>query len=153
MWLPVEASTSANVRFLASTPNTSMTIPASASTVISVGAYNSKTLTYAPFSGRGYTVGGVVKPDISAPGVDIDVPIPGGGLVYVSGTSFATPFAASGAAMLMQWGIVENNDPYLYGEKVRAYLIKGARTLPGYTVWPNEQLGWGTLCVADSLPK
>lgn len=153
MWLPVEASTSANVRFLASTPNTSMTIPASASTVISVGAYNSKSLTYAPFSGRGYTVGGVVKPDISAPGVDIDVPIPGGGLVYVSGTSFATPFAASGAAMLMQWGIVENNDPYLYGEKVRAYLIKGARTLPGYTVWPNEQLGWGTLCVADSLPK
>lgn len=153
MWLPVEASTSSNVHFLASTPDTSMSIPASASTVISVGAYNSKTFSYAPFSGRGYTVGGVVKPDISAPGVDIDVPIPGGGLVYVSGTSFATPFVAAGAAMLMQWGIVENHDPYLYGEKVRAYLIKGARTLPGYVTWPNEQLGWGTLCVRDSIPQ
>ena len=40
-------------------------------------------------------------------------------------------------------GIVRGNDPYLYGEKVRAYLRKGARQLPGYEVWPNNQLGYG----------
>ena len=28
----------------------------------------------------------------------------------------------SGAALLMQWRIVNGNDPYLYGEKVKAYL-------------------------------
>ena len=36
-------------------------------------------------------------------------------------------------------------------EKVKAYLISGARRLPGFDVWPNNQVGWGALCVADSL--
>lgn len=152
IWLPVAAGTSADVRFLSPSVSTTMTIPSSASTVISVGAYNPLTLTYAAFSGRGYTTDGSVKPDLAAPGVDIDVPVPNGGYTEVSGTSFATPFVSAGAAMLMQWGITEGRDPYLYGDKLKAYLIKGARTLPGYAAWPNEQLGWGALCVSDSLP-
>lgn len=50
-------------------------------------------------------------------------------------------------------GIVQGNDPYLYGEKVKAYLQRGARQLPGYKVWPNIVLGYGALCVKDSLPE
>lgn len=38
------------------------------------------------------------------------------------------------------------------GEKVKAYLIRGARQLPGPTVWPNRELGYGALCGGDSLP-
>ena len=53
----------------------------------------------------------------------------------------------------MQWGIVEGRDPFLYGEKVKAYLIRGARRAAGYAPWPNPQLGWGTLCVRESLPE
>lgn len=49
-------------------------------------------------------------------------------------------------------GIVRGNDPYLYGDKVKAYLRKGARKLPGFGVYPNPQVGYGALCVADSLP-
>ena len=52
----------------------------------------------------------------------------------------------------MQWGIVDGNDPFLYGEKVRAYLIRGVRRLPGFDRWPNPQMGWGALCLRDSLP-
>ena len=74
------------------------------------------------------------------------------GYVSVTGTSFATPFVTGGAALMMQWGIVKGNDPYLYGEKVKAYLRRGARQLPGFVVWPNSQLGYGALCVGDSLP-
>ena len=40
----------------------------------------------------------------------------------------------------------------LCGEKVKAFLARGARHLPGYEVWPNPQLGYGALCVRDSLP-
>ena len=54
--------------------------------------------------------------------------------------------------LLMQWGIINGNDPFLYGEKVKAYLIRGARHLPGYDIWPNERVGYGALCVAKSLP-
>ena len=152
IWLPVAASTSTDVHFLRPVADVTLTIPSSARGVICVGAYNQNTLTYAPFSGRGYNADGIIKPDIVAPGVNIDVPVSGGGYTYVSGTSFATPFVASACAMLMQWGIVNENDLYLYGEKIRAYLIKGAKRLPTYNDLPNEMLGYGALCVRDSFP-
>ena len=52
----------------------------------------------------------------------------------------------------MEWGIVRENDRYLYGEKVKAYLRKGAKRLSSEQVYPNPRLGYGALCVADSLP-
>lgn len=152
-WLPAEGGTNTNLYFLNPTDSTTFTIPSSSQYVISVGAYDSNTLSYAAFSGRGYTVDGGVKPDIVAPGVNIDVPRVGGGYERVSGTSFATPFVSSGSAMLMEYGIVDNNDPFLYGEKVKAYLIAGAKALPGFMDVPNTQTGWGALCVEDSLPS
>ena len=44
----------------------------------------------------------------------------------------------------MQWGIVNGNDPYLYGEKVKAYSER-RQTLSGYETYPNEEVGGGTL--------
>ncbi|MEG0793561.1 MAG: hypothetical protein RSF41_09240 [Lachnospiraceae bacterium] len=41
--------------------------------------------------------------------------------------------------------IVSPNLTAAYGEKVKAYLIKGARRLPGFSEWPNPQMGWGAL--------
>jgi len=49
-------------------------------------------------------------------------------------------------------GIVRGNDPFLYGEKVKAYLRAGARALRGENEYPNSRVGWGGLCVASSLP-
>ncbi|MFR3971436.1 MAG: S8 family serine peptidase [Faecalibacterium prausnitzii] len=51
----------------------------------------------------------------------------GGSTQRVSGTSLATPLVRSAAALLMEWGIEKGNDPYLYGEKLKAYLRKGAK--------------------------
>ena len=51
------------------TPQTTQTIPSTAQRVISVGAYDSRYLAYADFSGRGYTrVTNEIKPDLVAPG-------------------------------------------------------------------------------------
>lgn len=93
-----------------------------------------------------------VKPDLVAPGVDIETVSVRGGYTRVSGTSYATPMVAGAAALLMEWGIVRGNDPYLYGEKLKAYLIKGARIIPGAGELPDDRAGWGALCVADSIP-
>lgn len=151
IWLPVKGSTSSDVSFLYPSEFTTLTIPSTARNVISVGAYDSINDTYAPFSGRGYTIDGIVKPDIVAPGVNIDVAVPGGGYSVVSGTSFATPFVSAGVAIMMEDGIVSRKDPFFYGERIKAYIIKGARKLPGYRVWPNEKLGWGAFCLEDSM--
>lgn len=43
---------------------------------------------------------------------------------------------------LIQEGIVNGNDPFLYGEKVKAYLRRSARPLAGFTVYPNPQEGY-----------
>ncbi len=152
IWLPVEQSTSTKVEFLVPSEYTTLTIPSTAKNIITVGAYNSQTLSYAEFSGRGFTLDEVIKPNIVAPGVNIDVPTPGGGYRFVSGTSFATPFVTSGAAMLMEYGITMGNDLFLYGDKLKAYIINGAGVLPGSGEIPNPFTGWGYLCVRDSLP-
>lgn len=153
MWMPSSQVLNAGTGFFNPTENTTLTIPSTAIKVISVGAYDSYYDQFASFSGRGYTrQTKLVKPDLCAPGVDIMSTAPGGGYTLKSGTSMATPFVTGGAALLMEWGIVNGNDPFLYGEKVKAYLIKGARQLPSMNTYPNPTLGWGTLCVRDSLP-
>ena len=152
-WLPSSAVLNRATGFLGATPDTTLTIPSTARRILSVGAYNSGCQTYADFSGRGFTrITNRVKPELAAPGVGLMAPKAGGGYEQVTGTSFAAPVAAGSAALLMQWGIADGNDAFLYGEKLKAYLIRGARQLPGYSSWPNPQLGWGVLCLRDSLP-
>ena len=164
-WLPSSGILNPSTRFLRPTPDTTLTIPSAAASVITVGAYDSASNSYADFSGRGFTRRtNQVKPDIAAPGavsythlraqgVGIMTAAAGGGYEPVTGTSFAAPFVSGSAALMMQWGIVDGRDPFLYGEKIKAYLRQGARKLPGMGEYPNPQVGYGALCVRDSLPQ
>lgn len=156
MWLPSQGALNVGTAFLFPVSRTTLTIPSTASRVVTVGAYDPLTFTYADFSGRGPAEGqegaAAFKPDLAAPGVRITAPSVGGGYAEVTGTSFAAPFVTGSAALLMEWGIVRGNDPYLYGEKVKAYLRRGARPLPGEAEYPNDQVGYGTLCLRGSIP-
>lgn len=113
---------------------------------------------YADFSGRGrregftYVAAEGRKPDLAAPGVGILAAKAGGGTESYTGTSFATPLVTGSAALLLEWGIVLGNDPYLYGEKMKAYFRKGALPIRGEVQYPNSKTGWGVLCVSKSLP-
>ena len=149
LWLQESATLNEDTRFFSPSEETTLTVPSAAGKVITVGAYNSRTDAYADFSGRGYTrINDNIKPDIVAPGVDIVSTAVNGGYTVRSGTSMAVPFVSGSAALLMQWGIVKRNDPYLYGEKVKAYLIRTARHLPGEPV-PSKRTGWGALCLRN----
>lgn len=152
LYLPAGNSRGDSTGFYRSTPQMTLTVPSTAAKVITVGAYDPVYDTYADFSGRGYadstrtigvTAAGLTKPDLVAPGVNIQAPDVYGSFFPVTGTSFATPIVSGAAALLMEWGIVRENDPFLYGEKVKAYLRKGARPLRGEREYPNDRVGYG----------
>jgi hypothetical protein len=152
LYLSGYATRNTGTAFLKPTPDMTITIPSTSRKAISVGAYDAAHRSYADFSGRGYVyrynenidnLVAQVKPDVSAPGVDITVPLPGGGYEKVSGTSFATPYVAGMCALLMEWGIVRKNDIYLYGERLKALLIKKAQPVELNQRVPNSKIGWG----------
>lgn len=154
MWLPTYGILNEGTQFLQPTKVNTITIPGTAQRAISVGAYDARTFTYADFSGRGsIEIPRYVKPDVVAPGVKVSVSSVGGITKEVSGTSFATPFVTGGAALLLEWGVVRGNDTYLYGEKLKAFLRKGAKPLPGmqYKQYPNASVGYGSICIEDSI--
>ena len=153
LWLPGGKTLNPGTAFYLPRSQGTLTIPATARRVISVGAYDARLNAYADFSGRGSSALPYPKPDLVAPGVDILAPRTGGGYARFTGTSFSAPFVTGSAALLMEWGITRGHDPYLYGEKVKAYLRRGARTLPGEKSLPSELTGWGALCAAQSVPK
>ena len=147
LWLPGgKTSESGNWLLSATGYREPLTIPATARRVISVGAYDSRQNAYADFSGRGSQCPSISENLTStAPGVDITAPGSGGGYAtchwyFLCGT-LSLPDAA---ALLMEWGIIKGNDPYLYGEKVKAYLRRGAQTpCQGMKNIRMTEVGWG----------
>ena len=158
LYLPAGNVRGDSTGFYRSTPQVTLTVPSTAAKVITVGAYDPVYDTYADFSGRGYadstrTIGvaaaGLTKPDLVAPGVNIQAPDVYGTFTPTTGTSFATPIVSGAAALLMEWGIVRGNDPFLYGEKIKAYLRKGARPLRGEMEYPNDRVGADDIIVSS----
>ena len=156
MYLPTAALRNSGTRFFQPTPNLTLTIPSTARAVISVAAYNDTLNAYADFSGRGLPESGQIyldseggKPDLAAPGVGILAAKAGGGTDTYTGTSFAAPMVSGAAALLMEWGIVQGNDPYLYGEKVKAFLRKGAKPIRGEGSYPNNRVGDNGIIVSS----
>lgn len=150
-WLPTVEDVGRDTVFLSPDKEITLTLPSTAKNVISVGGYDETTGNTAPFSGVGYTRENVyVKPDICAPSVEIVSAAPNGYYASFTGTSFASPFVCGAAALLLEWGVVKSNDPLLYGQRLKAFLRKGAKRIPGLP-FPSPERGYGALCLSRTL--
>lgn len=139
LWLPVSESLSPDTGFLRPSRLTTLTIPSTSSSVITVGALNESTGMPADFSGRGYNTQNQIKPDLIAPGVDILSPDISD-FSLLTGTSFAAPFVSGrAAAMISNAG---SDDRFLYGNRLKSALIREARPIPSLPL-PNPASGWG----------
>lgn len=152
MWLPLEQFTMGEVFFLRSNPDTTLTLPSSASQVISVGAYNSVNQSIYPDSGRGYAATGEVKPDFAAPGVNVYGPDARGNYSRQTGTSVAAALTAGAVAQVMQWAIVDRNAPTISNAGIKNMLIRGTGK-PAARTFPNTEWGYGTLNVYESFAR
>ncbi|GGV83371.1 peptidase [Streptomyces gelaticus] len=122
--------------------------PGSAAKALTVAAVD-KQDHRAPFSSMGPLVGSYgLKPDLSAPGVDINAAasqsVPGVDGMYrsMSGTSMATPHVAGAAAVLKQ------RHPDWSGQRIKAALMSSSKVLPDHT--PYQQ-GTGRLDVKAAV--
>ena len=149
IWLPTVEEVTAKTYFSNPSVYNTMTLPSTANKVIRVSGYNDRIGNIAEFSGNGIPDTSLI-PDIAAPAVNIVSARSGGGYDYFTGTSFAAPFVTGSAALMMQWGIVNGNSPFLYGERIKAFLRLGARRSDG-VVYPNQTFGYGTLCLSNSV--
>ena len=146
-WLPVNEAVGGDTAFIIPNTDTTLTIPSTSERVITVGAYDSVNISTVGFSGRGYTrATEYIKPDLVAPGVNILTTTVGGSITSFTGTSVAAPFVAGSVALLMEWGIVDRNDIFLYGERLKAFLCNGA-IRDNSREYPNREWGYGTIDV------
>ena len=144
MWLPVQPLVSGETYFLESTPYYTITNPGDASDVITWTAYNYRDESLYLQASRGYTPGGIVKPDLAAPGVEIRIPLLNGQFAATSGTSLAAAYGAGATALLFEGAIVRKNAPYFNGTGAKGFLIRGARRKETLT-YPNPEWGYGIL--------
>lgn len=140
-------------RFLNPDPFRTLTIPSTGLSVTSVGAINGFTKQIANFSGRGYTLNEDVKPDFVASGVNVIAPtsLSENGYATVTGTSAAGAFVTGGYALLYEYGLNKKPKAYLYGEALKAIMIKKATRASQNGPYPNPSWGYGVMCIEETL--
>ncbi|WP_461206550.1 S8 family serine peptidase [Clostridium sp. DL1XJH146] len=149
MWMPISEGLNPNTKFLKPDPINTLGIPGTVNDVITAGSYDFTLNSISSFSGRGALLSS--KPDLVAPGEKVLAPIPEGFYDTLSGTSFATPLVAASAALLMEWGIVKGNDPLMYGDRLKYFLLKGAIRDRKDIDYPSPLWGYGKVCVKGGL--
>lgn len=151
IWLPVRGFISDETYFLRPDPDTIITDPGNARYPITVTAYDHTKNSIYIHASRGYSLSGQIKPDLAAPGVNIlGASVSGRRLTRMSGTSVSAAHLAGAAAILLNWGVLNANYPYLNTPVLKSIFVRGAQRNPALT-YPNREFGYGTLNLYEAF--
>ena len=157
IWLPISQFLSSETYFLSPNPNITLTIPAYTENAITVSSYSDRNNSIYVRSGRGFSRGSEIKPDVAAPAVNVSAVLRGIGdevrIGKLTGAAMAAAITAGGVSGFMQWAITDRNANYLNSGEVKNYFIRGAIRDDNLT-YPNRLWGFGKLSVQgvfDSL--
>lgn len=151
LWLPVRGFISDETYFLRPDPDTIITDPGNARYPITVTAYDHTKNSIYIHASRGYSLSGRIKPDLAAPGVNIlGASVSGRRLTRMSGTSVSAAHLAGAAAILLNWGVLNANYPYLNTPVLKSIFVRGAQRNPALT-YPNREFGYGMLDLYEAF--
>ena len=151
LWLPVRGFITDETYFLRPDPDTIITDPGNARYPITVTAYDHTKNSIYIHASRGYSLSGRIKPDLAAPGVNIlGASVSGRRLTRMSGTSVSAAHLAGAAAILLNWGVLNANYPYLNTPVLKSIFVRGAQRNPALT-YPNREFGYGTLNLYEAF--
>ena len=150
IWLPMEKFISEDTVFLSPDPDMTVVSAATTSSTITVANYNHYNDSLYVNSSRGYTLAEIIKPDVTAPGVNVYGPIPGGIYGTRTGSSVSAAHAAGAAAILLQWGLLDAVIINMDGNDVRRLLIQGASQKEGI-LFPDRGWGYGTINLQNTF--
>lgn len=144
MWLPPKETLPEGTQFLNPDPYVTFTVPSASRAPLATSYYDQTLNAIVAESGKGFTLEDIIKPDLTAPGVNLKATSPGGKTVFISGSSCASAVVGGTVALLFQWGIIDKNDISMNAIKAKCYLLYGTskRSIDTY---PNKEWGWGKL--------
>lgn len=147
IWLPIEQFLQDDTYFLRPDPEITLTAPSMAQNVITVNAYSDADGRFYERSGRGFTVDRRIKPEFTAPGVDIST-----SLGRRTGSSLAAAITAGAVAQMMQWSVVEKNYLLASGRELKYYLALGA-VRESNIQYPSREWGLGRIHVQRTFQE
>lgn len=153
-WMINRAFLSGDTYLLQSDPDMTVTDPANQPNCIAVSAYDSRANTFYLENSRGYNFFGFVRPDFTAPGVEITVPSQIGEDTYSvkTGSSVAAAFFSGIASLLLEYGIVKGNIPYLRTSQIKSLTIASCMQKEGL-IYPNREWGFGTVNIYEAFEQ
>ncbi|WP_143315335.1 S8 family peptidase [Clostridium sp. HBUAS56017] len=143
-WIPQSGITVGGTRLMPSDIYGTLTNPGNTAFIITAAAYNQNNNNILNYSGVGFTGNNRIGITVAAGGVNAVTVAPNNSTTVVNGTSVSAAVVSGACALLLQWGIVDGNDPTMYSQTIKTYLARGTTKRAG-DIYPNPQWGYGML--------
>lgn len=143
-WIPQNGITIGKTTLIPADPYGTVTNPGNGRTIITAAGYNQNNNNIINYSGMASKENYVNVIDVAAGAVNAITVAPDNTIATVNGTSVSAAVVAGACALMFQWGIIEKNDPFMYSQTLKAYIVRGTVKRSG-DVYPNPQWGYGIL--------